>query len=361
MDSSKVYYLVYRRPKRNSAGSKAPADIAEICRREGFHPLCMPEYSGREGTLFQKLWLLTVAVFRWWRNTRRLPRDAVVIYQHPAYGMRVTMWFVKRLRRKKNCRFVAVIHDLESLRGGISGVITNYENAYSFGDQALLRSFDAVICHNRKMAEYLVHRGFAPEKLIPLELFDYLTPVEPSDRTRGEEPSVAIAGFLAAGKSGYIYRLYEGGHNPGLAEYLYGNGFNPEETVPGIRYQGSFPPDELPAHLIGDFGLVWDGPSAETCTGNTGEYLKFNNPHKTSLYLAAGLPVIVWSRAAVVDFVLREGAGIAVDSLYDLENAVRAVPDGDYRVMCENARAVSAKLREGGFFRAALAEALRRT
>ncbi len=32
-------------------------------------------------------------------------------------------------------------------------------------------------------------------------------------------------------------------------------------------YFGSFLPDELPAALEGGFGLVWDGDSAETCSG----------------------------------------------------------------------------------------------
>ena len=34
---------------------------------------------------------------------------------------------------------------------------------------------------------------------------------------------------------------------------------------------------------------MWDGPSPDTCAGVYGAYLRYNNPHKTSLYLAAGL------------------------------------------------------------------------
>ena len=50
--------------------------------------------------------------------------------------------------------------------------------------------------------------------------------------------------------------------------------------------------------MEGSFGLVWDGISVETCAGVYGEYLKVNNPHKTSLYLASGIPVIIWKEAA---------------------------------------------------------------
>lgn len=60
-------------------------------------------------------------------------------------------------------------------------------------------------------------------------------------------------------------------------------------------WHGSFKPEESPEHLQG----VWDGDSVDTCAGNTGAYLRYNNPHKTSLYLACGMPVIVWKEAAI--------------------------------------------------------------
>lgn len=124
-------------------------------------------------------------------------------------------------------------------------------------------------------------------------------------------------------------------------------------------YHGSFSPEDLPEHLEGAFGLVWDGTSAETCIGNTGEYLKYNNPHKTSLYLSSGIPVIVWSKAAIADFVIRNGVGIAVDSLYDVNDRISEISEADYASMCENVDCIGVKLRSGGYFMAALDESLR--
>ena len=63
------------------------------------------------------------------------------------------------------------------------------------------------------------------------------------------------------------------------------------ELLENETYFGSFLPDELPAALEGGFGLVWDGDSAETCSGVFGEYLRYNNSHKASLYLASGFPL----------------------------------------------------------------------
>ena len=63
-------------------------------------------------------------------------------------------------------------------------------------------------------------------------------------------------------------------------------------------------------NLFGSFGLVWDGMSSETCKGSFGEYLRINNPHKTSLYLASGIPVIIWSKAALAEFIEKNKCGI---------------------------------------------------
>ena len=40
--------------------------------------------------------------------------------------------------------------------------------------------------------------------------------------------------------------------------------------------------------------------------------------HKLSLYLAVGLPVIIWEKAAEAEFVLKENVGVTVKSLYEL-------------------------------------------
>ena len=117
MSDGKLCYLVYETGTRNSAASKAPADVAEVCRRLGGIRLGMPPFQGREGTPSQKLWLLTVAGSSWLKNAARIPKGAIVLYQHPNYGIRLTRTFMRLLRTRRDCRFVALIHDLESLRG----------------------------------------------------------------------------------------------------------------------------------------------------------------------------------------------------------------------------------------------------
>ncbi len=113
-------------------------------------------------------------------------------------------------------------------------------------------------------------------------------------------------------------------------------------------------PDELPAALEGGFGLVWDGDSAETCSGVFGEYLRYNNSHKASLYLAAGLPLVVWKESAIAHFVVDKQCGIVVDSLHNLQKVLDELTIQDYNELLDNARYVGVALREGAYLKAAL-------
>ena len=121
-------------------------------------------------------------------------------------------------------------------------------------------------------------------------------------------------------------------------------------------YNGSFSPEELVSHLEGSFGLVWDGISAETCAGAFGEYLRINNPHKLSLYLAAGLPVIIWKEAALAPFVAENKVGFAVSSLYEIRDVVDRLPDNEYQTMKENAKQIGLHLRKGQYLLTALSK-----
>ena len=58
--------------------------------------------------------------------------------------------------------------------GVYKGVGHNYELANA-ADNQVLRYFDKIICHNDYMKKYLIEKGFEENKLVSLEIFDYLT------------------------------------------------------------------------------------------------------------------------------------------------------------------------------------------
>ena len=106
--------------------------------------------------------------------------------------------------------------------------------------------------------------------------------------------------------------------------------------------------------MNGKYGLVWVGDSIDTCKGGKGEYLKINNPHKLSLYLAVGLPVIIWDEVTEAEFVKRENVGLTVSSLYELPDKLAVISDSDYTVMKNNAARIGEKLRNGEYMTRAL-------
>ena len=138
---------------------------------------------------------------------------------------------------------------------------------------------------------------------------------------------------------------------------MFGANYNEKEKYTNMNYFGAFLPDELIKNLKGKYGLVWDGDSIETCSGGKGEYLRINNPHKLSLYLAVGLPVIIWDEAAEAEFVLRENVGFTIKSLYELSEKMALISDDDYEIMKKNAKVVGARLRNGKYMTNAIKKA----
>ena len=121
---------------------------------------------------------------------------------------------------------------------------------------------------------------------------------------------------------------------------------------------GSYAPEKIPEMLSGSFGLVWDGPDLDIRPGTIGDYLRYNNPHKCSLYLASGLPVIIWKEAALADFVESGHLGITVSDLTDLSAAVKKITEAEYLEIKNHVMLEGEKIRSGYYFSRAIHTAL---
>ena len=216
-------------------------------------------------------------------------------------------------------------------------------------ESGLLGVADGIIAHNPIMKSVLVDKGVDADKIISLGIFDYLIPNFQDKTGLTKNKPIIVAGNLAQEKAGYLYSIPE---EP--AYNLYGVGFDESRALTNETYFGSFLPDELPSALEGGFGLVWDGDSAETCSGVFGEYLRYNNSHKASLYLASGFPLVVWKQSALSHFVLENGCGIAVESLHDLKATIDNLSDTNYQDLVENAKCVGKGIRDGHYLITAL-------
>lgn len=343
--------------RENNAGSKAREDVSTILQDMGVTKLEMPyDLEARRAASVSKRMAIHLTAAHDWNRTLSAvnPGDAVII-QFPLLHHSIMAKKPFATARRRGIKIILLIHDLDFIRAGAQKSKSIATRSRIRAEElSLLELASAIIVHNEQMRDAIVNScNIDSGKIVSLQIFDYLIEDNAEQTgTLGPKTPVVIAGNLSDQKAGYIYKL------PANAEFnLYGFGYE-DAGQANIHYKGEFVPEELPAKLEGSFGLVWDGESAQTCTGAYGNYLRVNNPHKTSLYIATGLPVIIWDQAALAPFVKEHGVGITVSSLYELPSAVNDISDTHYEQMRKNVNVLSQQLRSGHFTKQAIERAI---
>ena len=330
-----------------NAGSKARNDVEAILISEGYEGLELKVENWYKMNFFkaqQHKYRATKSVFD------QLGSGDELVIQFPIIHHTFFISHLIKQAQKRGAKFYLLIHDVETLRYAAgSNVKWRHRLRNYFQEKKALMAVDGIIVHNDIMKNVLGGQGFPSDKMVSLEIFDYLIPDFQEKSLPQKDQPIIVAGNLNPTKSGYLYDLPE---QP--AYNLYGVGYDESRALKNTTYFGSFMPDDLPAALQGSFGLVWDGDSSETCQGSYGNYLRFNNSHKASLYLASGFPLVVWKESALAHFILEKSCGIAVTSLHDLEAVLQNLSEKEYADLSENARRIGKDLREGYYLRSAL-------
>ena len=345
----RLYFLHRDEARSNHAGSKAVRDAEDIFMQLGMSPL--PVYSAGSAQGIRRKLLHGVQLSKLFT----LPLGSVLFIQYPMYRMkRDYVALLRRVKALRRLRLVFLVHDLEMIRHAFP------ENPdLVLRDEEMLSAADKIIVHNSRMADYLANEhNVDRRKLICLGLFDYLIP-KSSFRSAdiSEKRSICIAGNLSPDKSGYIKGLIDLLPND-ITLNLFGINFDLSEASSNVIYHGSFDADILPDILDSSFGLVWDGPVPDTCAGNMGNYMRFNDPHKVSLYISAGIPVIIWSEAALAGFIQDRNIGFTAASLEEIPEILRNVTDEDYRSYRSNLYPIMRQVRDGYFLKEAVKAAI---
>ncbi|WP_187360975.1 glycosyl transferase, partial [Lactobacillus amylovorus] len=278
----------------------------------------------------------------YWRKIKKISQNSIIFIQYPlqvkfdnSNKVLVYNYFLKKLYSR--FRVIILIHDLSDLRGDSKhDSYLDLKNAYY------------IICHNMAMKSYLENKGIKSSKLISLQIFDYLASKENISNHYKDKATLCFAGNLQ--KSQFIYNLPLSVRKLGIN--LYGNGYTGK--IEGIHYLGTFGSEKISSVIRGKFGLVWDGKDYKKCVGKIGNYLRYNNPHKISMYLVANMPVIIWSKAAEANFVKENNIGILVDSLDELPNILNNLTEKKYEVMLENVKKIKSLLQKGNYLTSAL-------
>lgn len=310
-----------------NAGPKAKVDVEEILKQHFDFQVktVLLKKDGFKNSLEKYFFFIKKLLYV---KANVKPDDFVVIQAPFSNKLSIT----KHIKNK-----VAFIHDIEGLRGNDEKLLNEELNFFN--------TCRYIICHNSVMKQYLLDHGVDEKKIYVLELFDYLCndKATPQKNTVINEDEIKLVYTGNLDKAPFLKQLDSEKMNFHLNIYGIMNGNIDNEK---ITYMGKYLPEELPGILEGDLGLVWDGNLDES-DENTGfkNYTKYNNPHKISCYLAAGMPVVVWNKSALADFVKSKNIGYCINDLYDINK----LNFEDYETKKTNAIQLSRLITDGIF------------
>lgn len=318
----KEHYLWFHKvTSQRHGGTKATIDANSIFIACGAIPF-ETTFSRKIGIAFFQFLMLLVRLLYLKKHTR-------FVFQLPQYG-RLNKIVARLLLFRFKCTIL--LHDVDEFRN------VPKNNTKS----ALVMKADKVIT----TGELLKLVGYAnSDNYVVLQFWDYLLSDSVTNPKRSLSGNILFAGNLIKNKVPALYALK---NRPPLL--LYGIKYDPElnQNKDDI-YMGSFDSDQPAFKAEVSFGLIWEGNESDLF-----RYELFNQPHKMSLYLALGIPLIVWAGACYADKVINKSIGIVVNDLSDIHAELAKVTTEDYQVMCINAEQLGGAIRKGEFLKEAL-------
>lgn len=265
-----------------------------------------------------------------------LKKTGNILIQYPGYKCNINK-SVKIIRRLTRHKISILIHDLDSYRS--NGILNTSE-------KEILECADTIYAHTPAMKRLIENHTNNNCEIKILNLFDYYGKIDEIDKDAAiknfikSHSSVVFAGNLS--KSLFLKKIKNWINNYPII--LYGNKI--ELQNPNLIYYGRFSPDDI-NNIAGDWGLVWDGDSIETCDGQLGKYLKINASHKASLYLACGKPIIVWQQSGIAPYIINNKLGIAIKSIEEIPTIIQNISPAELSVLKNNAINESLLIRKG--------------
>lgn len=311
--------------------SKAREDILFFSDKMGYTPIYIYRYydeNESDYALHSRIDGITAGV----------AAEDLVVYQYPSYnGIQFDLRFIMQMHAR-NINVCLLIHDVEYLRGAVNQKT----------EVALFNQVQSMIIHGEAMKKVLRVAG-VETPLILKELFDYqYDGNQQVDVLTQVANKVTIAGNLS--KSPFLKEWALS-----IPIFAYGDGIS-DELPENVYYQGSYSPTELVYHLSNEsFGLAWDNDLSQG--GAYGQYTRYNSPHKVSLYLALGMPVIVWADSAIAHIIKKYQIGFTIHSLEEIETRLPSLTQETRINMKQNVLKIRKQLTNGLFTRKSLLSA----
>lgn len=333
MSTARRYFLRQYSNEHYRHGGIGYTDMETILGSEGYTAVQLPAVRIPVLSFLVRL----VAIGKRWIVAKRCD-EWVFIY--PVYG-RMNRWLLRALLWKR-VKVTGIVGDIDGLKDEDAVLLKK--------DIRFLCALPAVILHNAAMETWLRSVGYSG-KIATITLFDFLA--RPSQRPRTLSHTVVFAGNLA--KSPFLYQLDQPAFS-GLQFNVYGSGNDDNREWPVlVKHKGAWSPYELPEMLEGSFGLIWDGERWDMPAGSIGRYMQYISHHKLSLYILAGLPVVVPRIAGSAAFVEANNLGIVVENMADLEQEIKKLSEESYFIIRNNLWHWASRISQGYQLREALA------
>jgi len=327
----KNYVLLWHDSAHATGGIKAKEDTNNFFRQGNYQIINTPI-----GKITKVLYVFGVLPFIFLKI-----RSGNIIVQFPSGKTFLQKMMLGCIKHLSGAKLILIVHDIEALRAN-AGAGHDRENKTEL---KLLGMADGLVSLNAVMTDWLCAHGIKVP-ITNLNVWDYDNPnaINPMLPYTG---SICFAGNLD--KSTFLTK-----YNLKHKLLVFGRQTTSMNFPDAIEYGGVFSPEELPSKLRANFGLIWDGDELTTCSGNFGKYLRYNAPHKTSLYLSSGVPVIVWKEAAVAKFIESYGCGVTISSLNELDAVLDKLTVKQYKKLYENTIQVAKMMRYGEFMQKAI-------
>ena len=338
----KKYYIGYSDLLYRHAGSKAKLDIGELLEEQGFSLIGLPRTSRSTNHVIGFLLSGLIGLRRILKLVLCMPSNSIIVINHPFDFASMNFAFHRFVKHNK---VILINHDLGFLRAITVEELTN-EPAEKYKE---LYNLACGLIVPVPTIPVLNEIGVSSQLISPLEVFPYLLRISQIDR-KSFSKTVAFTGNLE--KSEFIKDWLMESRSYFIE--LIGIWNKPIDVGTNAAYRGSYEPDIVPFKIESSFGLVWDGDSTKTCGGVYGNYLRYNCPHKLSLYLAIGIPVFIWKEAGMAEFVEKNGLGFAIEKLSDIDEILADMNDDKYQQLQSNIEPIQRKIADGSYFKEAL-------
>lgn len=285
-------------------------------------------------------WSVFYSLFQFFLKYRKV-KKMVIFIQYPFIDMRTSsiLFILKRLKKQDN-KFITLIHDLEFFRNDVNEKL----------DRCILEYSDVSIVHSSNMLD-LITKNFKINNSVCLEFFDYVSNLDLPTNTNLRNIQLIYAGNLM--KSLFLKDIDKVFFNENFKLNLYGTYCDYIKENDFVKYKGRFDAEQF-SDIEGNWGLVWDGTSVDTCEGKLGNYLRYNSPFKMSLYLAAKKPVVVWRESAMAKYVEKYNIGICVNSLNEIRAQIEKLSDDELAQIQQNVNMISKEVRSGNKLKLAI-------